>query len=258
MVVASDLARWAMERNRSRPEEVSTKSGPSDFVTSTDLAIERHVRDVLEAAFPEHAVIGEELGGAEPGDDRPRWYVDPIDGTTNFVHDLPGYTFSLAVADESGLVAGVVADSSRAELYRARRGGGATLNGRPVQASSATSLTGGAFTTELRNCVPWPGLTDLMERLGSVGCVTRILGSSALSIASVGAGRADAGIISHAHPIDVSAAVLIAREAGARIVVGTGAHPVYHGEVRLPGSTLVAVAPGVAGHLLDLLEEAAP
>lgn len=254
--VAANLARWAMATNRSRPQDVSTKSGPADFVTDLDVAIERHVRDVLGATFPDHAIIGEELGGDEPADDRPRWYVDPIDGTTNFVHGLPGYTFSLAVADDAGLAAGVVGDSSRNELYQAQRGAGTTVNGQPVHVSAATTLTGGALTTELRNCVPWPGLTELMEHLGALGCVTRILGSSALSVSCVGAGRSSGAVISHARPIDVAASVLIAREAGARIVVGEGSHPVYRGEVRLPGSILVAAAPGVAGALVELLEEA--
>src|SRR5581483_4434511 len=104
---ALSLAGWAVERIASGPAEARRKDGVADWVTAVDLEIEREARARLSARFPSHRVRGEEYGG-DSG--LPCWYVDPIDGTTNFVHGLPFSSFSLAMADELGAAVGVVAD----------------------------------------------------------------------------------------------------------------------------------------------------
>ncbi|HLI01328.1 MAG TPA: inositol monophosphatase family protein [Acidimicrobiales bacterium] len=255
--VADRLARWAMGRideHRPTAEERRTKSGPADWVTDSDVAVERHVRHELAAAFPGHAVVGEELGRDEPADDRPRWYLDPIDGTTNFVHGLAGYTFSLSLADGDGLVLGVVANPRSGEVWDAVRGQGARLDGHPISTTAATDLTGGIVLTELAAHQVWPGLAEAMADLSHRHCATRILGSSAVSVVSVAAGRA-AGVLfgGNAHPIDVSAGVLIAREAGAVVAGGAGLHPVLGATVTLPRPGMIVAAPGVADELVALL-----
>lgn len=253
--VAGRLARWAMDRieeRRPTPDEIRTKSGPADFVTDFDVAVERHVRDELAAAFPGHAVVGEELGNEEPADDRPRWYLDPIDGTTNFVHGLPGYTFSLALADGDGLVVGVVASPRSGEVWDAVRGQGARLDGNRIATTSATSLTGGVVLTELSATRLWPGLPETMAELARRQCATRVLGSSAVSVVSVATGRAAGVLFGGAHPIDVAAGVLIAREAGATVAAGPGINPVLGATVSVGRPGLVVAAPGVADELVAL------
>jgi myo-inositol-1(or 4)-monophosphatase len=123
--LVDEVAAFAVERivaERPRLDQISTKSGPADWVTETDVAVERQVREAILARFPGHRVVGEELG--ETGADRPAatWYVDPIDGTTNFVHGLPWSSFSMAVVDEAGPAAAVVADPYRREVLSAIRG----------------------------------------------------------------------------------------------------------------------------------------
>ncbi|HEY1733250.1 MAG TPA: inositol monophosphatase family protein, partial [Acidimicrobiales bacterium] len=166
--VAAALGQWATQRigrQRPTPEQTSTKAHAADWVTTVDVAVEEHVRAELGRHFPDHAIIGEELGGDEPADGRPRWYLDPIDGTTNFVHGLPRYSFSLAVADEAGIAVGVVADPSSGEILQAGRDRGATLDGKRVRCSPATTLVGGIVCVELAGYRCWPGLTDLLGQL---------------------------------------------------------------------------------------------
>lgn len=258
--VAGRLARWAVARIRSRrrePGERRTKSGPADWVTGTDVDVERHVRAELATAFPGHAVVGEELGGEEPTGGRPCWYLDPVDGTTNFVHDLAGYTFSLALADADGLAVGVVGDPCSGELWEAGRGGGARIDGEPVAASGTATLAGEIVLMELAGHRLWPGQTRTMDELSRRHCVTRILGSSAASIVSVATGRAAGVLFGGSHPIDVAAGVLIAVEAGAVVAAGPATHPVLAGSRRVERNGLAVVAPGVADELLALWSAAA-
>jgi myo-inositol-1(or 4)-monophosphatase len=250
-----EVAQWAIARigrNRPAAADTSTKADLADWVTNVDVAVERHTRERLAHAFANHVVIGEEMGGTEPGDGRPRWYVDPIDGTTNFVHGLPGYTYSLALADDGGLATGVLADPSTGDVFRARRGRGAWRNETRLRCPPTTNLVGGIVTMELANYRLWPGQQDLMAALEETKCVTRIIGSSALTIASVAAGRAAAACLGGANPIDVAAAVLIAAESGARVVPGAGVHPVLGGSPRVERTGLLVAAPGVADEMISL------
>lgn len=252
------LGRWAIsEVGRRRPEAagVRTKAHAADWVTSVDVSVERHAREVLAEEFPGHAVVGEELGGEDPADGRPCWYLDPVDGTTNFVHGLPGYSFSLAVADEAGLAAGVVAVPFTGEFFSAVRGQGAWLDGERLACSPAETLVGGMVLFELAGYRIWPGLPELMAGLEERSCVVRVLGSSALTLASVGAGRAAAACFGGCHPIDCAAGVLVAREAGARLIAGSDVHPAFRGNsedmsAARPG--LAVAAPGIAGEVLQI------
>lgn len=210
---AEDLARWAMDRiSQCRPGEVSTKTGPSDVVTETDLAVEKEVRERIAARFPEHRVVGEEFGTSGEGEFT--WYLDPVDGTTNFAQGLPWSSFSLAVADARGPLAGVVADPWRNEIFSAARGKGASLNGVPIRCVQRCSLSGALVLTEWAGNRPWPGQLDLLVALADEQCTTRVLGSSALALAEVAAGRASAAVLSGYATLDVLAGVLICSESG--------------------------------------------
>jgi fructose-1,6-bisphosphatase/inositol monophosphatase family enzyme len=252
-----ELAGWAAARivaERPRPEQIATKTSLADWVTETDLAVERHVRAAVLERFPGHRVVGEEFGVSGADDAAATWYVDPVDGTTNFVHALPWSSFSLAVVDDAGPAAAVVADPYRREVLSAVRGRGARVDGAESRCSTAQSLNGGVVLTELTAQSLWPGMAELMAALADAGCVTRIMGSNALSLASVGAGRALATVIGAWGPIDCLAGALIAREAGALLY--SGGRPCAD-SLQAPGETLVAAAPGIADELIAVLPQVA-
>lgn len=239
-----ELARYAIERiaaERPRADQIATKTSDADWVTETDLAVERHVRDALHARFPRDSIVGEEFGSSDVAVPRATWYIDPVDGTTNFVHGLPWSSFSIAVRDEEGTAVGAVADPYRHEILSAVRGRGARRDGRPVQCSNRRTLMGGIFLTELSMQSLWPGQAALMGSLAAAGCVTRIMGSNALSLAAVGAGRALAAIVDF-NLVDGQAGTLIARESGAH--------------VRFEGKGVLCAAPGIAEELARLWGEA--
>jgi len=193
----------------------------------------------VQARFPDDRIVGEEFGATDADGARATWYVDPVDGTTNYVHGLPWSSFSCAVLDDEGAVVGAVADPYRREVLSAVRGRGARRNGEPTTCASTDTLVGGIFLTELTMTWVWNGLPQLMGRLSEAGCVTRIMGSNALSLASVGAGRAVATLIGEFGPVDCHAGTLIAQESGAA--------------VRFEGPSVICAAPGVVDELLDLV-----
>lgn len=231
------LARWACEQMRSRPQHTAVKANPADIVTDTDIRIEEYVRELIAAAYPGHGVIGEER---PPLPGSPTWYVDPVDGTTNYASGLGWSSFSLALADDEGPLLGVVADPYRDEIFTARRGGGAYLNGRPVHCTPARSLDGTVVLTEWNGHLPWDGAFAMIEALSERHCTVRVMGSSALSLANMGAGRAAAVVFGEYHPVDTMAGLLVATEAGA-----------VFDDTR-PGETgMIAVAPGLAGVIAE-------
>jgi fructose-1,6-bisphosphatase/inositol monophosphatase family enzyme len=243
--LVDELTAFAIDRivaERPRADQISTKTSDADWVTETDLAVERHVRDAVREHFPGHRFVGEEYGTSGSEEPAATWYVDPVDGTTNFVHGLPWSSFSVAVLDEAGPAVGAVADPYRREVLSAVRGRGAFLNGTPTRCTDTTTLTGGIFLTELTMQSLWPGQTVLMGSLAREGCVTRILGSNALSLASVGAGRALATLIGRFNLVDCQAGALIARESGA--------------DVRFERGGILCAAPGVTDEVLRLWERA--
>ncbi|SNX62670.1 myo-inositol-1(or 4)-monophosphatase [Streptomyces sp. TLI_55] len=244
LTVATQLAEDAAELiRRPRPDTVREKDGPADIVTDTDEAVERHVRETLAAAFPGHGIVGEEYGVTAGAPDAPHWVVDPVDGTTNYAHGIGWCSFSLGLAAPDGTpLLGVVADPWRRETFTAVRGGGARLNGTPVHAAPHTTLTGHVFLTEWAAHAHWPGLDALLCDLADRHCTARVMGSTALSLAQVAAGRATAAAIGSFHHVDGLPALLIAREAGA---VAVPELPSY-------GEPLLLAAPGVAAEALEL------
>ncbi len=151
--IARDLGQWVIDFARSSdPGQISTKKDPADLVTEVDVMVERYVREMVGARFPGYGFVGEELGGT-PTPGVPCWYLDPVDGTTNFANRIPWNAFSLAlVLDDTPLV-GVVADPWRGDLFEAVHGRGAKLNGRVLTMSGTRAvgdpLSGRVVCTEL-------------------------------------------------------------------------------------------------------------
>lgn len=209
-----------------RATTVTTKAHPADLVTELDTGIESDVRERLLGAFPDHRLVGEEFGAGGNEQARFTWFCDPVDGTTNYANDLGWSSFSLCCTDPTGPLLGAVAHPVRRELVVSRRGGGAWRwrldddfrpAGEPVRlaASSTATLAGTIFATELRAHLPWPGMFPMIDELAARSCTARIMGSSALTLLQVAAGRAAGALISTFSPIDNLGSILAGLEAGA-------------------------------------------
>ena len=223
--VARTLGVWAADVMRyMEPGIVDTKENPADLVTEIDVAIERHVREVVAANFAGHCFVGEEMGG-EAAVGALCWYLDPVDGTTNFANRLPWNAFSLALlVDRTPLVA-VVADPWRNEIFEAVKDQGAYLNGKRLIVHSKPSddpIRGKVVSTELAAYVPWPGMLELLDLLARRYCTMRIMGSGTMSLLNVAANRGSGCIIGTFGPVDHLAAALIVKEAGGVVLDENG------------------------------------
>ncbi len=192
----------------------SREKRPADLVTDADIAAQRVIRDTLLAAFPDHGFLGEENESIPPGADGFRWVVDPLDGTTNFVHQFPHYAVSIGLEQRGELVAGVVYEPTHDECFIATAGEGAFLNGRRLQVSRTTELSQALVAVSFppRPAVDSPEVRRFLEVL-QVSRATRRTGSSALNLCWVAAGRFDAFWTYDTKPWDVAAGALIVREA---------------------------------------------
>jgi len=226
MIVARDLGKWAiLVASSMDPGAMNIKVNPADIVTQVDLMIEIHVREVIAANFPNHNFVGEEMGGQFISD-KASWYLDPVDGTTNFANRMPWSSFSLALAFNRTPLVAVVIDPWRNSLFEAMAEGGAKLNGREIkvedQGDVANPLSSRIVSTELAAHRPWPGMLELLESLADNYCTMRIMGSGTLTLVGVAAQRGVGSIIGQYSPIDHLAAALIVHEAGGAVWDETG------------------------------------
>jgi myo-inositol-1(or 4)-monophosphatase len=203
------------------------KKGVIDLVTEIDIEIERGFRAMIAERFPDHAVLGEEFGAGESGGDRvPRicWVFDPIDGTTNYAHGLPIFCSSLALEIDGEPVVAAIYDPTRAELFTAERGQGAWLNGAPLRVSRAASLIDSLLVTGFHYDVQKdPGeVIELFAAFISRARAVRRLGSAALDLCYVAAGRFDGFWERRLQPWDVAAGALIVAEAGGQVTAMSG------------------------------------
>ena len=189
--------------------------GDADLVTAADRAAEKLIVERLQARWPEHGIVGEEGTRTETGADY-RWFVDPLDGTTNFAHGYPVFCVSIALArKDDQLEAGVLYDPTRNELFAAERGHGATLNGKPLLVSKtarlAESILGTGFPSHKRHQNP---NIHFYQQLTLRSHGVRRAGSEALDLANVAAGRYDGFWEFNLNSWDTAAGVLIVQESG--------------------------------------------
>jgi myo-inositol-1(or 4)-monophosphatase len=208
----------ALLRARYRePHEVTFKS-EVDLVTTVDREAERIIVEIIADAFPEHGIVAEE-SSPRPGRDSYRWYIDPIDGTTNFAHGYPHFAVSIALACEDELLLGLVYDPMREEVFTALRGAGARLNGAPIAVSAVNALGGALLATgfpyDRRQHAEFY-LAFWLEALRRAQGVRRA-GAAALDLCWVACGRLDGFWEWKLHPWDVAAGRLIVEEAGGRV-----------------------------------------
>jgi len=202
-------------RNADRLDRVEVeRKGSNDFVTEVDRLAEQEIIQTLKRAYPSHAVIGEESGGEADSDYV--WVIDPLDGTTNFLHGFPHFAVSIALLHRGTIDVGVVYDPVRDELFTAKRGGGATLDGRRLRMAKRRGLEEAIIGTGFpfkypEHLTAYMGMfEDVLRRSGDV----RRTGSAALDLAWVAADRMDGFWEIGLNPWDIAAGTLFIREAG--------------------------------------------
>jgi myo-inositol-1(or 4)-monophosphatase len=192
--------------------------GEIDLVTEVDRACEAVVLETIRARFPDHDIVTEETAIARTGS-RFLWFIDPLDGTTNFAHGYPCFSCSIAMAVDGQVVAGAVYDPLKDELFTAERGGGSYLNGRRLSVSSSTELIRSLLVTgfpyDIRQNLA-RGLRHFNRFMGHAQAVRRD-GSAALDLCYVGAGRCDGFWEDRLQPWDMLAGNLVIEEAGGRV-----------------------------------------
>lgn len=197
-----------------------SKKGPADFVSTADLKADKTLREELANARPEFGFLTEESTEVKSTDEnKRRWIVDPLDGTSNFLHGLPHFAVSIALEEQGELVAAVIYDPIKDEMFTAEKGAGAFLNDRRIRVSGRASLDSALIGTG----APFLGHGDRALFVKEVEAVTAVTagirrwGSAALDLAYVAAGRFDGFWERELSPWDVAAGVLLIREAGGHV-----------------------------------------
>ena len=195
------------------------KKGAIDLVTEVDVEVERMFRALVSERFPDHQVLAEELGGMDTIPPGPCWVFDPIDGTTNFTHGLPIFCASLALEIDGIAQVAAVYDPTRQELFTAERGGGAYLNGRPLTVSSTTQMVDAMLVTGFPYDVHSriDEIVGLFARFVGRARAVRRLGSAAIDLCYIAAGRMDGFWERDLKPWDIAGGALIVAEAGGRV-----------------------------------------
>jgi myo-inositol-1(or 4)-monophosphatase len=231
--------------------QVATK-GRNDFVSEVDRAAEQEIISTIRKSHPDHAFLAEESG--EQGDSDFVWIIDPLDGTTNFLHGFPTFSVSIALQLRGRLEQAVVYDPMRQELFTASRGAGAQVDGRRMRVSKQRELDGALIGTGFPYHSNTRWLEAYLQMLKTVMQATagiRRPGSAALDLAYVAAGRLDGFWEIGLQPWDTAAGSLLIQEAGGRI--GT-----LSGEIYQQGGHLVAGTPKVYEELLEAIKPYVP
>ncbi|MFT6024377.1 MAG: myo-inositol-1(or 4)-monophosphatase [Ascidiaceihabitans sp.] len=222
--------------------QVSSK-GAGDFVSKADISAEKILKDELMGARPTYGWCAEESPEEDGVDPTRRWIVDPLDGTTNFLHGLPHWAVSIALEHKGQVVAGVVFDAAKDEMFFAEKGAGSWMNDTRMRASGRHKMIESIFATG----IPFAGRTDLpatlqdIARLAPVCAGVRRWGAASLDLAYVAAGRYDGFWERRLKSWDMAAGVIIAREAGALVEPLTaGGDLLSGGEVLCANETLFA------------------
>jgi myo-inositol-1(or 4)-monophosphatase len=220
MIKAAEKAARGLKRDFGEVEHLQvSKKGPGDFVSVADHKAEETIREELLKARPDFGFLGEEGGTSAKGNGADRFIVDPLDGTANFLHGLPHWAISIGHEHKGEVIAGVIYDPIKDEMFYAEKGGGAWLNSRRLRVSarkeiSTAAMATGVWIKEVDTHKPWLGQ---IETLLSKGVNVRRWGSGALDLAYVAAGRYEGFFESLLHPWDVAAGILLVREAGGHI-----------------------------------------
>ncbi len=219
--ICAEVAKVAILAGNTIAERVDSLSGYDtkglhDFVTEVDKASETIIVSHLTRLYPEIGILSEE-GGGRPLENGYNWIIDPLDGTTNFIHGLPPFAVSIGLARGTELLLGVVHEVTQAETFTAVRGGGAFCNGKPIAATTCASVEDALVATGFPyyDYSRLPQFMQTLEYFMQHSHGMRRLGSAATDLVYVACGRVDAFYEYGLHPWDVAAGLLIAQEAGA-------------------------------------------
>ncbi len=217
MVSAATKAARGLKRDFGEVENLQvSRKGPADFVSAADLRAEAVIRAELERARPSYGFLMEESGETKGSDPQHRWIVDPLDGTTNFLHGIPQFAISIALERQGRLQAALVYDPIAEELFTAERGAGAFVNDRRLRVAARQNLadcviaTGMPFKGHGQHGLYLHELATIMDNVAGI----RRFGAAALDLAWVAAGRFDGFWEHDLNPWDLAAGVLLIREAG--------------------------------------------
>ncbi|MDX1736810.1 MAG: inositol monophosphatase family protein [Alphaproteobacteria bacterium] len=257
MIKAAEKAGRALVRDFGEVEQLQvSRKGPADFVSTADKKAEDLIRRELEKARPEFGFLLEEGGSVEGEDSQSRWIVDPLDGTTNFLHGLPHFAISIALEERGEITAGVIYDPVKDEMFWAEKGKGAFVNDRRMRVSARTRLSESIFATG----IPFLGrdteneghsvflrrLEKVMEKTAGI----RRFGAASLDLAYVAAGRYDGFWERGLAAWDVAAGVLMVKEAGGFVSDAQGR------SYNFQRKDLVVANEKIHKSLLDLLRSA--
>jgi len=254
MIKAARRAGRSLKRDLGEVEQLQVSlKGPRNFVTAADHRAEAILREELTKARPDYGFLGEE-GGAHPGTDKThRWIVDPLDGTTNFLHGIPHFAIAIALERSGAIVAGLIYNPANDEMFVAERGKGAFLNDRRIRVAARQRLADAVVGCGL----PHYGRGDLALARSEIAAAQRAFaglrryGAATLDLAWVAAGRLDAFWERDLSPWDLAAGSLVVREAGGFLSDLDG------GDAILSKGNVVAGNETMHRELLRLLREAA-
>ena len=251
---AADKAARGLKRDFGEVENLQvSKKGPADFVSTADLKAERTLHEELKRARPRFGFLMEESGASDgAGGTSQRWIVDPLDGTTNFLHGLPHFAISIALEDRGEVIAGVIYDPIKDEMFWAEKGVGAFLNDRRLRVSSRRRLEESVLATG----IPFVGFGDRtkfireLDRVMQETAGVRRWGAASLDLAYVAAGRFDGFWERELKPWDIAAGLIILREAGGYVSTIEG------GPIQLDSASILVSNDYLHARLVKLISDA--
>jgi len=241
--LAAEASHLALGYFNKRESLGVTMKGAQDWLTVADGKVEAFLRERLSALFPQDTVIGEEGGGAASD---AVWILDPIDGTANFAHGDRNWCISIGFLANRQPEIGVVAAPALGEVYAARRGAGATLNGDAIKVSGATDIARSAVELGWSTRMPAANYLKVIERGYTAGAAVKRGGSGTLGLCHVAAGWSEGYAELHINAWDVAAGIVIAGEAGAYI------NDFFAGEGIAKGNPILCCTPGLAPALKEI------
>jgi len=216
-----------------------SRKGPANFVTESDKRTEKLLQRELSKARPDYSFLLEEGGEVAGKDTAHRWIIDPLDGTTNFIHAIPYFCTSIGLekrdtTGKSEIIAGVIFDPIHNELFSAEKNKGAFLNGRRLAVSSRRTLEDAMLVTGTPRPLPGgPDVFSLFTSLAQCGATLRDFGAAALDLANLAAGRIDAAWLPLIQPWDIAAGMLLVQEAGGMVTGLDGKPATIHSQTLL-------------------------
>jgi len=253
MIKAARKAARKLQRDYGEVDQLQVSSkGPADFVTAADIRTEKMLKEELEYARHDYGFLMEEDGEITGNDPDRRWIIDPIDGTTNFVHGIPHFAMSIALEENGEITAGVIYEPINEQMFWAEKGQGAFLNDRRMRVSGRSQMNQSIFATG----IPFLGrdghepFLKEIEAVMAVSAGIRRFGSAALDLAYVAAGRFDGFWETGLQPWDIAAGIVIVREAGGMVTELDGR------DRMLESGSILAVNPNLYQELGQILKKA--